>query len=109
MFFFFFQAEDGIRDTSVTGVQTCALPIYARRFAAEARIQGFDVLVCYGGDGTAMQIAAGAVGSGIPLGIVPGGTRSEERRVGKECRSRWLGGHERNNKKTSDMIRDIRV
>src|SRR5207237_2521737 len=27
-FFFFFQAEDGIRDSSVTGVQTCALPIY---------------------------------------------------------------------------------
>src|SRR5260370_3858592 len=31
MIFFFFQAEDGIRDSSVTGVQTCALPIYARR------------------------------------------------------------------------------
>ena len=28
VFFFFFQAEDGIRDWSVTGVQTCALPIY---------------------------------------------------------------------------------
>ena len=28
LFFFFFQAEDGIRDWSVTGVQTCALPIY---------------------------------------------------------------------------------
>src|SRR6266852_8659630 len=28
--FFFFQAEDGIRDATVTGVQTCALPIYAR-------------------------------------------------------------------------------
>src|SRR4030066_170951 len=28
VFFFFFQAEDGIRDSSVTGVQTCALPIY---------------------------------------------------------------------------------
>src|SRR5437016_11096045 len=27
-FFFFFQAEDGIRDWSVTGVQTCALPIF---------------------------------------------------------------------------------
>ena len=27
-YYFFFQAEDGIRDTSVTGVQTCALPIY---------------------------------------------------------------------------------
>src|SRR2546427_2220400 len=30
-FFFFFQAEDGIRDLTVTGVQTCALPIYDRR------------------------------------------------------------------------------
>src|SRR5690554_7575647 len=28
IFFFFFQAEDGIRDADVTGVQTCALPIY---------------------------------------------------------------------------------
>ena len=43
-FFFFFQAEDGIRDTSVTGVQTCALPISQRemgiiksRGAAETR------------------------------------------------------------------------
>src|SRR5437762_13188058 len=36
VFFFFFQAEDGIRDTSVTGVQTCALPISSAwiRFAA---------------------------------------------------------------------------
>src|SRR5207245_4324182 len=31
-FFFFFQAEDGIRDATVTGVQTCALPIFATRF-----------------------------------------------------------------------------
>src|SRR2546426_9287722 len=31
IFFFFFQAEDGIRDYKVTGVQTCALPIYHRR------------------------------------------------------------------------------
>src|SRR2546430_7774202 len=30
-FFFFFQAEDGIRDLTVTGVQTCALPISKRR------------------------------------------------------------------------------
>src|ERR1017187_9546519 len=34
---FFFQAEDGIRDTSVTGVQTCALPIYARARQVELR------------------------------------------------------------------------
>src|SRR5256885_13143069 len=32
-FFFFFQAEDGIRDYKVTGVQTCALPIYRPRLA----------------------------------------------------------------------------
>src|SRR2546427_11836645 len=32
-FFFFFQAEDGIRDLTVTGVQTCALPISAINFA----------------------------------------------------------------------------
>src|SRR5690554_7682746 len=30
IFYFFFQAEDGIRDADVTGVQTCALPIYRR-------------------------------------------------------------------------------
>src|SRR5947207_3926029 len=34
-FFFFFQAEDGIRDHCVTGVQTCALPIWFRAIAAE--------------------------------------------------------------------------
>src|SRR3989441_7051379 len=32
IFFFFFQAEDGIRDKLVTGVQTCALPIYGRGY-----------------------------------------------------------------------------
>src|SRR5256885_451830 len=31
LFFFFFQAEDGIRDYKVTGVQTCALPIYHQK------------------------------------------------------------------------------
>src|SRR5206468_5458445 len=35
-FFFFFQAEDGIRDLIVTGVQTCALPIFAEAFVAAA-------------------------------------------------------------------------
>src|SRR5207244_5650059 len=35
-FFFFFQAEDGIRDDLVTGVQTCALPIYFPRIALTA-------------------------------------------------------------------------
>src|SRR2546427_7394877 len=37
LFFFFFQAEDGIRDLTVTGVQTCALPICAAGRAERAR------------------------------------------------------------------------
>src|SRR2546421_6464927 len=45
--FFFFQAEDGIRDLIVTGVQTCALPIYFRDQ------RGLDPgMPCVGGDGT---------------------------------------------------------
>ena len=73
------RAVTAIRDTLRGGgwaveVRATARAGDARRFAEEARTQGFDALVCYGGDGTAMEIAAGAVGSGIPLGLVPGGT-----------------------------------
>src|SRR6266496_5662043 len=46
-FFFFFQAEDGIRDLYVTGVQTCALPISAKlepgRYAVRIRAVGYDI------------------------------------------------------------------
>src|SRR6266496_585927 len=68
-FFFFFQAEDGIRDLYVTGVQTCALPIWR---LGEKRFNSLPI--------RAARTA------------LPGrrtGARSEERRVGKECRSRW--------------------
>src|SRR5258707_2129029 len=37
-YFFFFQAEDGIRDIGVTGVQTCALPIYTGRASAHSPV-----------------------------------------------------------------------
>src|SRR6266540_4764132 len=40
LFFFFFQAEDGIRDRDVTGVQTCALPILGRRSSVTSRESG---------------------------------------------------------------------
>src|SRR5690554_7192904 len=45
LFFFFFQAEDGIRDADVTGVQTCALPIYAALLGSRAQQNndGFNV------------------------------------------------------------------
>ena len=46
----------------------------ARRFAEQARDAGIDVVVCHGGDGTAMQMAAAIAGSGVALGLVPGGT-----------------------------------
>jgi diacylglycerol kinase (ATP) len=73
------RAVTAIRDTLRDGgweveVVATARPGDARRFAAEARGQGFDALVCYGGDGTAMQVAAGIAGTDTPLGLVPGGT-----------------------------------
>src|SRR3990167_7378449 len=72
----FFQAEDGIRDLTVTGVQTCALPI------------------CQPGLPSPCP-AGGTESPNSPCGGAPAGTsprtrpRSEERRVGKEGRSRW--------------------
>src|SRR5256885_16873425 len=42
-FFFFFQAEDGIRDYKVTGVQTCALPIYLPAGALTTNLLGSRV------------------------------------------------------------------
>src|SRR5438309_12122311 len=77
-FFFFFQAEDGIRDGTVTGVQTCALPISGRQ------------------------------GRGIPeqrhqQPRLPGhGWRSEERRVGKSVD---LGGRRIIKKKKGRYVR----
>src|SRR5438874_10848369 len=72
--FFFFQAEDGIRALYVTGVQTCALPISLRLPDQRHSVQVVSP------SWTHRQISARK--SGIPA-------RSEERRVGKECRSRW--------------------
>src|ERR1039457_5168822 len=70
----FFQAEDGIRYYKVTGVLTCALPIYLQRDSGGAR----------SGD---RAVEPGSRGSRLFQG------RSEERRVGKECRSRWSPYH----------------
>src|SRR5256885_8848234 len=96
--FFFFQAEDGIRDYKVTGVQTCALPIstgwkcrvdfrvsiYSRYRLGDAGRESRHVL--------ARQQSAlrfDKIADGLPdLAL-----RSEERRVGKECRSRWSPYH----------------
>src|SRR5437764_13648277 len=78
---FFFQAEDGIRDTSVTGVQTCALPILRRRASSKV----------------ASWAGVNRLGSSSVKGSrsIAARKRSEERRVGKECRSRWWRHHAR--------------
>src|SRR5690606_40551960 len=89
-FFFFFQAEDGIRDFHVTGVQTCALPIFPEleviREVLDRRVAGQSIT------------AAEVIPPGGPIVVrdLTGegfGPRSEERRVGKECRSRWAPDH----------------
>src|SRR2546429_1816838 len=48
VFFFFFQAEDGIRDVAVTGVQTCALPILLSRSQGTRRKPFFRCIKCKG-------------------------------------------------------------
>src|SRR5688572_30854891 len=92
VFFFFFQAEDGIRDLTVTGVQTCALPISwpapdrgdqqdrSRRSAAQLGSRPDIRPVRQAG----RERSATRFPGRLRLGL-----RSEERRVGKECRSRW--------------------
>src|SRR2546430_3757647 len=76
--FFFFQAEDGIRDLTVTGVQTCALPI-----SPELK-QALATYTESGGKGETAIDQEEAIAAM---------QRSEERRVGKECRSRWSPYH----------------
>src|SRR5205809_2743165 len=92
LLFFFFQAEDGIRDVAVTGVQTCALPIFARR----AGLRGSARNVAWR-RGRADLHLRDPVRAGRPIGRDGekalrcrrrARRRSEERRVGKECRSR---------------------
>src|SRR5690606_40998063 len=88
---FFFQAEDGIRDFHVTGVQTCALPISRPAVSAAApprehRRKQRRPRTGGGGRANRPGSARGAGGERGREGC-GNGTRSEERRVGKECRS----------------------
>src|SRR3712207_7226949 len=97
-FFFFFQAEDGIRDIGVTGVQTCALPIphpgdRRPRRAGFRRLRiGRDPGLSRREDGKADSRRSQGPEPRHAVADVPDG-RSEERRVGKECRSRWSPYH----------------
>src|SRR2546429_6144721 len=85
--YFFFQAEDGIRVVAVTGVQTCALPICPRPLAWQSSVATvrLDTELCQAkGLGPKIKTDQARCDSHI---------RSEERRVGKEGRSRWSPYH----------------
>src|SRR5690348_18420733 len=94
-FCFFFQAEDGIRDGRVTGVQTCALPICEERLGRpDGRLPVDEVR-----RRLRQEVLRGPADQDLG-GLHPAvGLRSEERRVGKECRSRWWPYHEKKKKR----------
>src|SRR5207248_3575349 len=92
VFFFFFQAEDGIRDRTVTGVQTCALPIStgprgaARKFcrSAPAAVSTARPPSRWSDETTCWRVSA----PGPPAPADRCQWRSEERRAGKPSTSR---------------------
>src|SRR5258707_10096816 len=97
---FFFQAEDGIRDIGVTGVQTCALPILLNGSGTDSdgSIASYLWTQVSGGAASLTNAnTANLTASGLQAGSyvfrLTVTDRSEERRVGKECRSRWSPYH----------------
>src|SRR5205085_10676975 len=98
---FFFQAEAGIRGLTVTGVQTCALPI-SRRERHQRPVRRSEPLASSPSTSSVLlrrlsgrrhPPAPGRVGQVPPWRACCRPSRSEERRVGKECRSRWSRDH----------------
>src|SRR5207249_6937718 len=87
---FFFQAEDGIRDRNVTGVQTCALPICAWPWAIRSTASS-----------SCSRQPTASIGTCLRLTTCP--RRSEERRVGKECRSGWSRYQEKQNNRAKEQ------
>src|SRR3712207_8851374 len=91
----FFQAEDGIRDIGVTGVQTCALPIFQRHRMLTIQWQplspahGYVLPADVVSAGLGSRFEAAMERSAALLDALAARFRSEERRVGKEGRSRW--------------------
>src|SRR5205085_4867883 len=104
-----FQAEDGIRDLTVTGVQTCALPIFSfsccvrfmrpagmrHSFASRSNSTHSALRSSPGrtlADASSLAKKLGAPPARLTNSLA---NRSEERRVGKECSYRWRRAHEK--------------
>src|SRR5207247_5452199 len=107
---FFFQAEDGIRDPLVTGVQTCALPIWASSTEPYSLISSAS----WAWDSKNRRLAAGyfvatrSAGGQVARAAMaePSATamtRSEERRVGKECGCRGARYAETNRRSETEI------
>src|SRR5205085_8324299 len=100
---FFFQAEDGIRDLTVTGVQTCALPICTGLKVSPAKASPSTSSKLRTRIGNLRPDLTHSDRHGppnssrnhffAPSQCLKPKHRSEERRVGKECRSRWATVH----------------
>src|SRR5690606_40745583 len=93
-FFFFFQAEDGIRDFHVTGVQTCALPIcresgpFGSHISLRKLMSHTAGIVREPKSGHYLDAHRPPLADTVAELATSTLKRSEERRVGKECRSR---------------------
>src|SRR2546430_15674207 len=101
--FFFFQAEDGIRDLTVTGVQTCALPISVNGDVKRLFIHRKGATRAFGPGHPDVPEPFRAVGQPVLIG---GAMRSEERRVGEEGRSRWGPDHLKKKKEKGVFVSD---
>src|SRR3712207_7378838 len=91
---FFFQAEDGIRDIGVTGVQTCALPILGGDIPDNTAAARTERVHRDAGTVRVVPVRRRSAAGSTHWPTGPSvAARSEERRVGKECRSRWSPYH----------------
>src|SRR5438552_17470374 len=78
IFFFFFQAEDGIRDDLVTGVQTCALPILGKGFAGVMKRWNFRGL---------------EASHGVSVSHRSHGSTGGRQDPGRTCKGKKMAGH----------------
>src|SRR5690606_40867335 len=95
---FFFQAEDGIRDFHVTGVQTCALPIYSEMEAMFARMRalvggGGRAAMVVPGHGTVTRILERLSEAEVPATAAQPGAEPEIGRASCRARVKETTGH----------------